>query len=118
MCVSVCVAVDVSCTDLRLYTHEGVSAECVSVFRIGEKVVKQSRQRGHCLLRESESQPCGREIDRGRGLLLSVSHSQLVRGLFLRGLSVFHTIFFTNIKETKNQDPNEDLERHCPQLLR
>ena len=79
-CVCFCVYMQVwvvvdgkykNCTDLRLYMHLGVSVSAW-VFRIGEKVVKQWRQRGHCLLRESESEPCGREIEGGRGLLLVV----------------------------------------------
>lgn len=63
ICASVCVSTDVKIKVALIcaYVSTYVSQECVcasvQVFRIGDRVVRQSRQRGHCLWRECESFP-------------------------------------------------------------
>lgn len=82
---------------------QGCVCESVREYlRIGEKVVKQSRQRGHCLLRKSESQPCGREIERGRGLLLACLVACELGLCFLGGV-----ICFSSLRNNKSRIKNQ-----------
>ena len=82
---------------IQLDMCAGASAR---VFRIGENMVKRWRQRGYCLLGESESQPRGSDIEGGRVLLLALTASAKSMAGFILG--IFNAILFHKNKQNKD----------------
>lgn len=98
VCVSACISINVKLQQFYSIHAPGCVCESVWVwaFRIGEKVVKERRQRGHCLLRESVAAMWERDWRKKRVVTCCLLLIASVRS-FISWIHLFFMRFYSTI---------------------